>query len=191
MNPEQSRQQNNGWTKGASGQFTALMKPRDGQVDPDAPGAKKPVLILRYGFYVPDPQTSEDAIKFIPDKVMSVPYHIAVDMLRERTARFIQEEEAAPLLAKQQEEDLERARQAKLEADMVIAQRKAELGEIPDVTDSQTNAKIEALEATNKQLTDQMGQLLEMQKAFFKQFGMMPPGMAAPEQQDDDTTAGE
>ena len=158
-----------------NGSLNAIIKDK-GAVHPDAPGAKKVVLVLRYGFYVPDPPQGEDAVKFIPDRVMSVPYYRAIDMIRDREARFIEEEDSAPLLAKQQEEESARAKEARDQAAMVIASRRAEMGDIADVVDTETSKKIESLEETNKQLSEQMTQMMAMQTAFFKQFGMKAPG---------------
>ena len=177
MNPEQSRQQNNGWTKSQSGNFTALMKPRAGQVDPDAPGAKNLVSVLRYSFYVKDHPNGDDAVKIVPEKAMQVPYHRAADMIYNREARFLTDEEASPLFKKQSVEDSERAKLARIEADALIAQRKIELGEIPDVLDNDSSAKkIIELSATVAAQAEQMKQLMEMQAAFMQKFGQQAPG---------------
>lgn len=142
-----------------NGMFNAILKDK-GQIHPDQPGAKKPTPFLRYSFLVPDPEAGEGETKTIPEKVMMIPYWRAYEMAQNRDGKFISEEEALPYLERQNSLEKEAARIADIEAEEVIAQRKAEMGDIPDVIDN--DARFEKIENQIKDTDDKLNQILSL-----------------------------
>ncbi|GAC1502805.1 MAG: hypothetical protein NVS1B10_07680 [Candidatus Saccharimonadales bacterium] len=132
----------------------------DPGTDPDGKGAKAPSLILRYSFLVKAPEGVEEEFTEVPEKVMSVPSWRATEMILNREARSITEEEASPYLERQKIQQDKEAKEAKEFATQFIEMEREKRGDIADPIDPERITQLEeTLEKQNKKI-DQLISLL-------------------------------
>lgn len=144
----------------------AKSKVNDG-TDPDEPGAKVLYPYLRYSYKIEDEQ-APDGYRIIEERLMDVPRWRVVEMLNDNNpqerGRVLSEEEATPVRARQKEEDLVKADIAHKAAALFLSGRRQELGEVPDVVDPETAARMNVLEEKMKEQDTKLDAIINLLK---------------------------
>lgn len=124
--------------------------------DMDAPGAKDKVYFLRNRFSLVKRGTDE--VVDYPERVISMPRWRAVEMQLGREGNIISDDEALPILARQQLEDEEKARESREAAKALIDRLQIENGTKPSETSEIDDLKAQVAKQ-NEMLEKLMGML--------------------------------